>query len=155
MLVVTDSGRRAHLKSILIGSCLALVQKVRCPGTSRRIEHLLLLPHHAAVRRGGPRLVRGRSVLCGGGRGLAGRLAVVRLLIITTELRQELLHRERLLVGSRGLLMHLRLLWRVPSLGMPASVRATVRHALIQLLVVALRVVVPAAVVRMPSVAAL
>ena len=50
--------------------------------------------------------------------------------------------------------MHLRLL-RVTSLGVPA-IRAAVGHALIQLLVVALRVVVvPAAVVRMPSVAAL
>ena len=50
--------------------------------------------------------------------------------------------------------MHLRLLRRVRSLGVPA-IRAAVGHALIQLLVVALRVVVPAAVVRMSAVAAL
>ena len=53
ILVLTGAGR-THL-SVLIGS-LTLIQKVRCPG--RRIEHLLLLLHHASVRRRGPGLVR-------------------------------------------------------------------------------------------------
>ena len=53
ILVLTGAGR-THL-NVLIGS-LTLIQKVRCPG--RRIEHLLLLLHHASVRRRGPGLVR-------------------------------------------------------------------------------------------------
>ena len=82
---------------INVGGRLALVQEVCSPG--RHPSHLLLsLLHHASVRRRGPRLVRGRGVLRRGGRCLARRLAAVRLLIVTTELGQELLHRKRLLV---------------------------------------------------------
>ena len=54
ILVLTGAGR-THL-NVLIGS-LTLIQKVRWPGR-RRIEHLLLLLHHASVRRRGPGLVR-------------------------------------------------------------------------------------------------
>ena len=82
---------------INVGGRLALVQEICRSG--RHPSHLLLrLLHHASVRRRGPRLVRGRGVLRRGGRCLARRLAAVRLLIVTTELGQELLHRKRLLV---------------------------------------------------------